>query len=133
MLRGLTTITYFADDIHAARAWYTELLGVEAYFLSHAGEELAYLEFRIGDHQAELGILNRQFAPHMAAVQPAGAVAYWAVDDIHASYERLLALGATTVDEPLERGVGFTTASVLDPFGNLLGIMFNQHYLDMLR
>lgn len=132
MLRGLTTITYFADDLRAARTWYTELLGADAYFVRDVGDDLAYLEFRIGDYEHELGIINRRFAPHMAAVQPAGAVAYWAVDDVHASFDRLLALGATTVEEPFERGPGFVTASVLDPFGNLLGIMFNQHYFDML-
>ncbi|HSJ61593.1 MAG TPA: hypothetical protein VK895_10195 [Jiangellaceae bacterium] len=27
---------------------------------------------------------------------------------------------------------GFTTASVVDPFGNVLGVMYNQHYLDVL-
>ena len=32
MLRGLTTISYFADDLDAAKAWYTELLGIEPYF-----------------------------------------------------------------------------------------------------
>ena len=27
---------------------------------------------------------------------------------------------------------GFVTASVVDPFGNVLGVMYNPHYLDML-
>lgn len=31
-----------------------------------------------------------------------------------------------------ERGPGFVTASVLDPFSNVLGIMYNRHYLDIL-
>jgi len=31
-----------------------------------------------------------------------------------------------------ERGPGFVTASVADPFGNVLGIMYNRHYLDIL-
>lgn len=31
-----------------------------------------------------------------------------------------------------ELGPGFVTASVVDPFGNVLGVMFNQHYLDVL-
>jgi hypothetical protein len=31
-----------------------------------------------------------------------------------------------------ERGPGFVTASVTDPFGNLLGVMYNQHYVDVL-
>jgi hypothetical protein len=28
---------------------------------------------------------------------------------------------------------GFITASVEDPFGNILGIMYNPHYLEILR
>jgi hypothetical protein len=32
-----------------------------------------------------------------------------------------------------KRGGGFVTASVTDPFGNVLGFMYNQHYLDVLR
>ncbi len=32
----------------------------------------------------------------------------------------------------MERGPGFVTASVLDPFGNLLGVMYNRHYLEIL-
>jgi hypothetical protein len=31
-----------------------------------------------------------------------------------------------------ERGPGFVTASVADPFGNVLGIMYNRHDLDIL-
>ena len=30
------------------------------------------------------------------------------------------------------QGEGFVTASVVDPFGNVLGIMQNPHYLEML-
>jgi predicted enzyme related to lactoylglutathione lyase len=59
-------------------------------------------------------------------------VIYWAVDDVRASLERLVSLGATVQDEPTDRGPGFVTASVVDPFGNILGVMFNQHYLDVL-
>lgn len=27
----------------------------------------------------------------------------------------------------------FVTAAVLDPFGNILGVMYNPHYLEILR
>jgi len=30
------------------------------------------------------------------------------------------------------RDLGFTTASVIDPFGNILGVMHNPHYLEVL-
>ena len=61
-----------------------------------------------------------------------GAIVYWHVDDVRAGFWRLLALGATAHEEPVERGPGFVTASVIDPFGNLLGVMYNQHYVDVL-
>jgi hypothetical protein len=33
-----------------------------------------------------------------------------------------------------ERGdSGFVTAAVVDPFGNILGVMHNPHYLEILR
>jgi len=131
MLRGLTTITYLADDVAAARDWYAEVLGTEAYFAREAGGALAYAEFRIGDYQHELGIMDRRFAP----AQPdgaAGAVAYWAVDDVRGTFARLLELGAVAYQEPIERGPGFVTAAVVDPFGNVLGVMENSHYRDVL-
>ncbi|GAB3495745.1 hypothetical protein [Amycolatopsis cihanbeyliensis] len=58
---------------------------------------------------------------------------YWHVDDVAAAMERLLSLGAREHQAITERGTGFVTAAVLDPFGNILGIMYNQHYLDVLR
>lgn len=37
-----------------------------------------------------------------------------------------------THEEPVERGPGFITACVIDPFGNILGVMYNRHYLEIL-
>jgi predicted enzyme related to lactoylglutathione lyase len=59
-------------------------------------------------------------------------VIYWHVDDVRASFERLVSMGATVHEKPVERGPGFVTASVVDPFGNILGVMYNQHYLEIL-
>lgn len=132
MLRGLTTVSFFADDVAAAGRWYAELLGVEPYFVRPVEGAPAYVEFRIGDHQHELGIVDSRFAPHGRSDQAGGAVVYWHVDDVKASFDRLVSMGATVHDEPVERGPGFVTASVVDPFGNILGVMYNQHYLDML-
>ena len=133
MLRGLTTITYVATDVAAAAAWYTELLGVAPYFARPDAEAPAYVEFRIGDRQAELGIVDARWIAGGQSDRPSGTVTYWAVDDVQAAYDRLLALGATPHEAPTERGEGFVTASVVDPFGNVIGVMYNQHYLDMLE
>jgi predicted enzyme related to lactoylglutathione lyase len=127
MLRGLTTISFWAVDLQAAREWYTEVLGIVPYF-----ERPGYIEFRLGDYQHELGIIDSRYAPTGATTPPTGTVVYWHVDDIKAAYERLLTLGAVPYEPIIERGEGFITASVVDPFGNILGIMYNVHYLAVL-
>jgi catechol 2,3-dioxygenase-like lactoylglutathione lyase family enzyme len=133
MLRGLTTVTYLADDLTAARDWYTDLLGIEPYFEREADGEPAYLEYRLGDLLHELGLLSTRFlAQRDAAGIAAGGITYWAVDDVDAALARLLGKGATLHQPAVERGPGYVTASVVDPFGNVLGVMLNQHYLDVV-
>lgn len=128
MLRGMTTLNLWAADLPAAVRWYTELLGVEPYFSSEAaGRGPGYVEFRIGDYQHELGLIDRRFAPPGLAAQPGGAICYWHVDDLPAALERVLSMGARELEPITERGPGFVTASVLDPFGNVLGLMHNRH------
>lgn len=133
MLRGPATVSFWAEDLEAARRWYADLLGVEPYF-SKAGPDgrVGYYEFRIGDHQTELGLIDARFTPPGHVQGGGGALLYWHVDDLEASLERLLAMGAKAHDGITPRGEGFVTASVTDPFGNILGIMTNPHYLEVL-
>jgi predicted enzyme related to lactoylglutathione lyase len=131
MLRGITTVTVFADDVAATADWYAQVFRTEPYFRRDWDGAPAYVEFRVGDYQHEFGIRTTRFAPHDTAAT-GGAIVYWAVDDVAAEYDRLLGLGATEHEPPVERGPGFVTASVRDPFGNVLGVMVNQHYLDVL-
>lgn len=131
MLRGLTTVRFHAADLDAAKKWYTEVLGVEPYF-----DKPGYAEFRFGDYQHELGLLDSRYARELAddvETGPAGVVTYWHVDDVQESLDRLLSLGAKEHEPPREFGQGFVGASVVDPFGNILGIMYNRHYLDVLH
>jgi hypothetical protein len=44
MLRGRTTVSFFADDVVAAQGWYTELLGIEPYFMREIAGAPAYVE-----------------------------------------------------------------------------------------
>src|SRR5215470_2688754 len=127
MLRGFATISFWADDLEAAKKWYSELVGIEPYF-----ERPGYCEFRVGDRQDELGLIDSRYAPGGTATGPGGALMYWHVDDVDAAVERLLAMGAVVYEPRRERGSGFVTASVVDPFGNVLGVMYNPHYLEML-
>ena len=132
MLRGLTNVSFWADDVDAAMRWYGELLGVEPYFVRPEDGPPAYVEFRLGDHQDELGLIDRRYAPPDAAAGPGGTVAYWHVDDVAAALERLRSMGATDYQPLTEREAGFVTAAVVDPFGNVLGLMHSPHWLAQL-
>jgi len=127
-LRGMATLNYFAADHAAAKRWYTDFLGVAPYF-----ERPGYAEFRLGDYQQELGIIDSQYVPGLdSANGRAGVVLYWHVDNLAAVLQKAGALGAKQYEPERDRGHGFVTATVVDPFGNLLGLMHNPHYLEIL-
>lgn len=127
LLRGVATINIWAEDHKAAVEWYSDLLRIRPYF-----ERPGYAEFRIGDEQTELGIIDSKYAPHMTFPgKPSGVVLYWHVDDVNETFKRVLAQGATELQAPEDRGHGFVTATVIDPFGNILGLMYNPHYIEM--
>lgn len=115
---GLRTAKYTATDLAAAKAWYTQAAGVAPYF-----DEPFYVGFNIGGF--ELGITPAETA---AASRPEAGIAYWGVTDAHATWQRLLDLGAT-VHEPIQDvGDGILIGSLHDPFGNVLGIIQNPHF-----
>jgi predicted enzyme related to lactoylglutathione lyase len=127
-LRGIATISLWASDHKAAVDWYSDLLDTKPYF-----ERPGYAEYRIGDYQTEVGLIDSKYAPHLTMSNaPAGVVVYWHVDDLPATLDRLLAKGARQLEGPEDRGSGFVTATVVDPFGNILGVMRNPHYLEVL-
>ena len=78
-----------------------------------------------------VGIIDRRWGSARDARQPGGAIVHWHVDDLPGTVARLLALGASEYQPVTEHGdgAGFTTASVVDPFGNVLGVMHNPHFL----
>ena len=128
-LRGIATISLWAADHAAAVAWYGDLLTQKPYF-----ERPGYAEFRIGDFETEVGIIDRNYAPHMVFPEGAtGSVLYWHVDNLEEAYDRVLNMGATVLQVPEDRGRGFVTATVVDPFGNILGLMYNPHYVETIK
>ena len=135
MFRGFATVSFYAADPAAAGAWYAELFGLEPYYaVPQPPTPPAYIEFRIGDFGDELGIIDRKYAPQGASNPAGGAVMYWHVDDLEATVEKLLTMGATEYEPVTTRGdSGFRTASVVDPFDNILGVMHNPHYLEVLE
>ena len=106
-LRGVSTVSFFAADHAAARSWYTEFLGLEPYF-----DRPGYVEFRLGDYQHELGIIDSQYVPGTQSSDGrAGVVVYWHVDDVDAVLKRAVAMGATQLEAPQDRGQGRCGAS----------------------
>ncbi|MEV4900018.1 VOC family protein [Citricoccus sp. NPDC055426] len=131
--RGLAQVNIPADDVAAARDWYARALGVPPYFQQPDAEAPAYVEFRLGDHADELGIIDRRYLPPGHSGDASGVIARWHVDDLPGTVSFLTGLGATEHEPVTPRGdEGFVTASVVDPFGNVLGLIHSPHYLDQL-
>ena len=118
MLHGLRTAVYYVTDLSAARDWYATVLGQKAYY-----DTPYYVGFNVGGY--ELGLHPAEGG---AAPGPGGTAAYWGVDDAHAAIERLVAAGATVSHAPTDVGGGVVLGSVIDPFGNELGVIVNPHF-----
>ncbi len=113
MLLGLRTAIYRTPDLAAGKLWYTKALGFGPYF-----DQPFYVGFNVGGY--ELGLLPD-------ATQSTVGV-YWGVRDIAAAYARLLELGAEPRTEITDVGEGIRAADVLDPFGNVFGIIENPNF-----
>lgn len=114
-IQGLRTVIYPAPDLEAGRQWYTKVVGHEPYF-----DEPFYVGFAVGGF--ELGLLPD------ATPGATGTAAYWGVPSAEAEWERLLALGARPHEAVKDVGGGIKVATVLDPFGNVFGIIENPHF-----
>ncbi len=118
MLKGLRTAIYPVRDLAKAKAWYREVFTITPYF-----DEPFYVGFNVGGF--ELGLIPQEAGSTPLA---GGVQTYWGVDDVDATFQRLLAHGATEHEKPNEVGGGIKVATVIDPFGNLLGVIFNPHF-----
>ena len=116
MLLGLRSAFCYADDIDAAKLWYTKVLGFPPYF-----DQPFYVGFNVGGY--ELGL-----SPDRAPGTPRAYGAYWGVKDVKAVYARLLELGAAPRGEIQDVGEGILIADVLDPWGNVFGIIENPNF-----
>lgn len=126
-LQGLTTMVITADDVDAAAAWYRDVLGTDPYFRRPQTGPAAYVEFRIGPDADELGIMARAYAP-AGSFGTGASTTYWQVADVATSAAAFTDRGATAHAPVTERDGGFVTASVIDPFGNVIGLMHSPHW-----
>ena len=115
MFRGLRTVIYGVTDLAAARDWYAKAFDTQPYF-----EESFYVGFNIGGF--ELGL-----DPNSPSGD-GGTTAYWGVPNASDAVDYLLSIGATMVVAAHEVGEGIKVGTVLDPFGNRVGIIENPHF-----
>lgn len=116
MLQGPRALVYQVADLDAAKTWYAGLLGTPPYF-----DEPFYVGFNVGGY--ELGLLPP--GDEDATDSP---TTYWGVEDAHAEYARVIALGAKPNSDVKDVGDGILVASVMDPFGSIIGLIQNPHF-----
>jgi predicted enzyme related to lactoylglutathione lyase len=121
MLLGLRSAFCYVDDMAAAKLWYTKVLGFTPYF-----DQPFYVGFNVGGF--ELGFSPRGGPDKEPGNTPRAYGAYWGVKDVKSSYARLLELGAAPRGEIQDVGEGILIADVLDPWGNVFGIIENPNF-----
>lgn len=115
---GLRTTIYKVGDIKKAKNWYTRAFETEPYF-----DEPFYVGFNIGGY--ELGLLPEE-NPTTQKIE--SVISYWGVEKIQEVYDRLISLGATENKIPTNHGGDMMTASVIEPFGNVIGLIYNPYF-----
>lgn len=107
MSKGVALIVYSAADLDAAKRFFRELTGSDPY-----ADSPQYVGYKDGD--VEIGLVP--------SADPAGALAYWTVDDIEASVKSLVQAGGTIAQEIKNVGYGLLVASVKGPSGVTVGL-----------
>ena len=114
---GLRTAIYHAPDLTEAKAWYSKILDIEPYF-----DQPFYVGFNVGGY--ELGL-----DPDPPSADGAGGViVYWGVSDVEVALKRLFSLGASERTNVQDVGEEIRLATVLDPFGNVFGMIENPYF-----
>lgn len=109
----LHTVIIFSTNIQRLATFYSEGLDLS----SPLPEGERHLGFRLPNTYLGFDLVDEQSATYP------GAVTLWLeVDDVDATYKRLLQLGATSRCGPTLHPWGALLASVLDLDGNLIGL-----------
>jgi predicted enzyme related to lactoylglutathione lyase len=112
MFQKLRSVIYHAADLAAARQWYIDVTGLQPYF-----DQPFYVGFDING--SELGI-----DPDMSKVTPGNSTtALWKVADVQATVDKCVSLGATIHSAPQNVGGDMIVATIIDPFGNNVGLI----------
>jgi predicted enzyme related to lactoylglutathione lyase len=86
-------------------------------------DEPFYVGFNIGGY--ELGLLPTESE---SEINDANSITYWGVDNIEESYNNCLNKGASVHEKPTNVGGELMVASVIDPWGNIIGLIYNPDF-----
>ena len=115
---GLRTTIYKVGDVDKAKNWYAKVFNTEPYF-----DQPFYVGFDIGGY--ELGLQPEEI-PSTDKIE--SVVTYWGVDDIQTVYDNFIEDGATENEKPYNVGGDLMTATVKDPWGNVIGLIYNPEF-----
>lgn len=115
---GLRTAIYLVDDLEAAKDWYSKAFGILPYF-----DESFYVGFNIGGY--ELGLMPDS---KPAGEKSGGVYTYWGVEKIDEVFTKFIDLGAVSHENPQNVGGELMVASVKDPWGNIVGLIYNPDF-----
>lgn len=115
---GLRTCIYKVGDIEKAKKWYATAFGIEPYW-----DEPFYVGFNIGGY--ELGLLAGE---NPITEKAESVVTYWGVNEIEKVYKHFLESGATENEKPESVGGPLMVATVKDPWGNVIGLIYNPAF-----
>lgn len=112
MFNKLRTVIYHVDDLEKAKAWYSVITERSPYF-----DEPFYVGFDLNGCELGLDPDNSNI------VKGNQSIAYWSVDNILDSLQKLQAHGALIVQPVTNVGGPVEVAIVEDPFGNNIGLI----------
>ncbi|PCH70183.1 MAG: glyoxalase/bleomycin resistance/extradiol dioxygenase family protein [Bacteroidales bacterium] len=115
---GLRTTVYKTTELTKAKEWYAKAFEIPPYF-----DEDFYVGFNIGGY--ELGLLPED---DTSSPKTDSVISYWGVDDINKTYSHLIESGAVPHEQPTNVGGELWVASVKDPWGNVIGIIYNPNF-----
>ena len=114
---GLRTTAYKVPNLKEATAWYSKAFEQAPYF-----DEPFYVGFSVGGF--ELGLLPEEHSGPLSD----NVLTYWGVDDIQNRYDHFISCGATAHEPPNNVGGELMVASVRDPWGNVIGLIYNPDF-----
>lgn len=115
---GLRTTIYKVGDVSAAKDWYATAFQSQPYF-----DEPFYVGFNVAGY--ELGLMPDDTA---ASDKTTNVLTYWGVENIEKEVARFVELGAIENTKPTNVGGDIMVATVFDPWGNAIGLIYNPDF-----